>query len=113
LRAGLAVLQLRLQAAAGGAIDGESIHLRRRVLHLAKAAGWRRDHEMVDLLDGVLDRLTTGLTAGPIRELADVLRAGPRSPGLRAWLRRTPTRPASAAECRIDAILAGAIFPQE
>ena len=113
LRAGLAVLQLRLQAAAGGAIDGESIHLRRRVLHLAKAAGWRRDHEMVDLLDGVLDRLTTGLTAGPIRELADVLRAGPRSRGLRAWLRRTPTRPASAAECRIDAILAGAIFPQE
>jgi hypothetical protein len=110
LRAGLAVLRSRLQAAEGGAIDGESIHLRRRVLNLAKAAGWKRDHEMIDLLDGVLDRLTTGLAAGPMRELGDVLRAGPRSRGLRAWLRRTPTQPASTPECRIDAILAGAIF---
>jgi hypothetical protein len=73
----------------------------------ARTAGQRRDVNLIELLDALLDRLASGLSAGPTRELTELLGVNPCKVALRAWLNRHPERSMAAPMCRIEGILCG------
>ncbi len=103
----LSLLRSRLRAACSHCRDGETVRLRRVILHHARIAGRQRDHLRIELLDGALDRLAMGLTAGPAGELSDLARRGFPNRALRDWLTRNPIWSATAPACQIEAFICG------
>jgi hypothetical protein len=107
LRSGLSLLRSRVRMGASGPTDGDTVRLRRAIMSHARAAGQRRNVQLIEVLDALLDRVTSGLSAGPTRELADLLDVDPREVAFRAWLQRHPKRSMKVPMCRIEAILCG------
>jgi hypothetical protein len=100
-----ALLRLRLRAAYCGPADSDTARLKRIILDHARSAGHDRNGIRIELLDAILDRLSTGLSVGPTRELAQILAGNALNACLQNWLIRNPPRPAAAPTCRIEAIL--------
>jgi hypothetical protein len=85
------MLRQRIAAALGSDRHPEARRLARTILTRARAAGRRRDREMLALLDEALARVNSGLATGGQRALHDALARG-RPGALRAWLRAHPSR---------------------
>jgi hypothetical protein len=107
LQGARSLLRSRIRMGCSGPTDGDSIRLRRAIMTKARTAGQRRDGYLIELFDALLDRLTSGLTAGPTRELTDLLGSDPCKDALRGWLNRHPKTSMTVPTFRIEGILCG------
>ena len=107
IQAGLSMLRSRLRTGCSAPTDGDTIRLRRAIMTQARTAGQRRDINLIELLDALLDHLASGLCAGPIRELTELLDVNPSKVALRTWLNHHSRRSMAAPACRIEAVLCG------
>jgi len=80
--------------------------LARRVLELARAAGAKRDRQLVGALDGVLTRLHEGVAIGAVRELSGLL-TDPSPHGLARWLLDHPVRHPGLRAPRLETLMVG------
>jgi hypothetical protein len=86
----LEILRSRLASADLGDTSQTSRWLARRLLSRAREAGKRREAAMLATLDGVLDRLRQGVSAGGERKLIDVLSERTSNDQLTGWLKEQP-----------------------
>ncbi len=99
------ILRERLRCAQRGAVDRDTLSLRRRLLRHARLVARQRDAALIETLDRVLNRVTAGIGVGATRELTDLLTIRPLRPGLHRWLLQQPDRTRVIPDFHIEAIV--------
>jgi hypothetical protein len=98
-------LRQRVVVANSGAVTADARALARIVLRHARRAAQRRQLDLLQGLDAVLDRLSRGVAEGAARGLAGALHESPI--GIGRWLRDYPVRYQRPATCVVEAVLFG------